>query len=72
MTWILGAPDPEMGRIEALLLKYEQDVQHASVGGARVHPGNAYKADPVALLGEQTVVLVECVPARGFAGGYMR
>lgn len=65
-TWVLGAPDPEMAAIEALLRECGETVVHATVNGQRVHPGNAYRADcPAELqggLGEQwdAVYRVEC------------
>ena len=43
--WILGAPDPEMEAVEVLLRKCGEAIEHATVGGERVHPGNAYRAD---------------------------
>jgi len=42
--WVLGADDPEMGSIEALLKERDETVLFAEVGGQRVHPGNAYSA----------------------------
>ena len=64
--WVLGAGDPEMERIEALLIKAGEVVVHATAPGrdgrpARVHPGNAYGAlAPSVLPGTETVILVEC------------
>jgi hypothetical protein len=67
--WILGAPDPEMSEIEALLREQSETVAYATVDGVRVHPGNAYRADCPAVLqagglpasGDGiTVVAVEC------------
>jgi len=61
--WILGAPDPEMERIEALLRECGEAVVHAAVDGKRVHGGNAYKADGLVghdALNVEEVVLVEC------------
>ena len=44
-AWILGAPDPEMQRIEDLLAQAGEQVAHAlDETGQRVHPGNAYRA----------------------------
>ncbi len=57
--WILGAADPEMVVIEALLRYAGEKFVHATAGGRRVHPGNAYAADPVA--GGATH-WVECAP----------
>jgi len=43
--WVLGAPDPEMAAIEALLLECGERFVHArDAAGARVTPGNAYRA----------------------------
>lgn len=59
--WVLGAPDPEMEAIEGLLGEAGETVAYATVGGSRVHPGNAYKADPIdPPPGVRYVVLVEC------------
>ena len=43
--WILGASDPEMERIEALLMQTKCHFVYATANGRRVHPGNAYKAN---------------------------
>jgi hypothetical protein len=43
--FILGAADPEMEVIEALLKGEGEVVIYATVGGRRVSPGEAYKAD---------------------------
>ncbi len=42
--WVLGASDPEMSAIEALLRECGQWVVYATVNGTRVFPGNAYEA----------------------------
>lgn len=44
--WILGASDPEMAAIEALLSACGETFAYATVGGIRAHAGNAYMADP--------------------------
>lgn len=43
--FILGAADPEMAAIEALLTECGVPFGYALSGGRRVHPGNAYAAD---------------------------
>jgi hypothetical protein len=64
--WVLGAPDPEMEMIEALLRKCGETVAYAaSAPGVRVHPGDAYRAmqpsECARLDGAQlTVYRVEC------------
>lgn len=67
--WILGASDPEMVAIEQLLAECGEEVVYATVGGARVRPGNAYKADGLSgadpgleamALSGADVVIVEC------------
>lgn len=62
-TWILGAPDPEMVHIEALLREQGKTVAYATYWGKRVTARNAYQADgPVVSSGH--VYLVECdIPA---------
>ncbi|WP_024892329.1 hypothetical protein [Acidithiobacillus thiooxidans] len=45
--FVLGAADPEMGRIEAVLRNFRETVLYAAVNGTRVYPGNAYQADGV-------------------------
>jgi hypothetical protein len=56
--WVLGAPDPEMERIEAVPRTMGEDVVHAMRDGRRVHAGNAYRADPPTAKSE--VIAVEC------------
>lgn len=56
----LGAKDPEMDAIEALLQSHGVDYIHASKDGRRCHPGNAYQADPVVTKEDFTLVAVEC------------
>ena len=72
----LGASDPEMEAIENLLascgiqhgvLMENIILQYAMKDGARVHPGNAYKADKLSPYlfymesnKDTTVILVEC------------
>lgn len=58
--WILGAADPEMELIEELLRNRGEMLVYASVAGRRVHPGNAYKADPVGIPAGCRPILVEC------------
>ena len=58
--WVLGAADPEMERIESVLAQLGEETRSAEVGGARVQPGNAYKADQVVVPSGTTVILVEC------------
>lgn len=66
-VFVLGSNDPEMAAIEAAVTEEKHTVVYATVAGSRVHPGNAYKADPIdfgdcALTSATTVVLVECQP----------
>jgi len=60
--YILGAGDPEMERIEALLTACGRAVVHAIAGERRVHPGSAYAADsadgPLPL--NRPWVMIEC------------
>lgn len=64
--WILGASDPEMSAIEKLLTECGEKFAYGTVGGNRVHPGNAYKCDGYTLDGEYytryagDLFLVEC------------
>ena len=60
VTFILGAADPEMNRIERVLTDLGLAFEYAMVNGVRCHPGNVYKADPVTA---PRLVLVECQPA---------
>ncbi|HXH05754.1 MAG TPA: hypothetical protein VNI83_04100 [Vicinamibacterales bacterium] len=49
-AWILGAPDPEMERIAALLGELGEPgepIWYAMAGGARVRPETAYRAETV-------------------------
>ncbi len=44
--WVLGAPDPEMAAIEALLRAAGEPVEYATKAGRRVTAETAYQADP--------------------------
>lgn len=59
---LLGATDPEMRRIEALLEQLGIPFAIATYGGVRVHPGNAYQADPMDVLPDLQIIYVECEP----------
>lgn len=67
LVFLLGARDPEMDEIEKILQEGSHPYRYAVANGVRVHPGNAYKADPIALEEGTTLVLVECEP-RDFKG----
>lgn len=60
--WILGAPDPEMERIEKLLQAAGEVVVHFSIPGdsRRVRGGEAYSGESE--VGAQRVYCVECAP----------
>jgi hypothetical protein len=71
--FILGASDPEMAAIEAAVQAAGHTVAYATVGGKRVLPATAYRADgiaaPVGAIeavrgGALRPVLVECGPGR--------
>jgi len=71
LLFVLGAPDPEMDRIEKLLDECGITHTFATIGGVRVHPGNAYKADGIAC-GETSacqIILVEGAFDRALCGG---
>lgn len=59
-TWILGAPDLEMARIERILSLAGESYEYATADNRRrrVHPGDAYRADPPLSRGD--VIAVEC------------
>lgn len=59
--WVLGAPDPEMERIEALLRAAGERVAYAAIEGRRVRPAEAYQANPA----HAGTHFVECAPAGG-------
>lgn len=61
-SFILGADDPEMTEIEKILTAHGERFQYATHDGNRVHPGNAYKADPVLVEIKSIAVLIECEP----------
>lgn len=63
--WLLGAPDPEMGAIERLLTAAGERIAYATADGRRVHPGSAYRCDPVA----GATHYVECGPIDGYPDG---
>ena len=59
--WILGASDPEMVEIEALLRECGERVEYATRQGRRVTPGDMYRADlPLCVPGVTEYVWVEC------------
>ena len=68
--WVLGAPDPEMAAIEALLLECGERITYAAdARGVRVHPGIMYAAESLICAdsgnhpctsGVRRVCLVEC------------
>lgn len=62
--WVLGAPDPEMERIESLLRECGEAVAYATVDGERVNPGNAYRSNGMTgrtwIRSDETAYLVEC------------
>lgn len=58
--FVLGVSDPEMKTIETVLRTQGQSFVYATVSGKRVHPGNAYAADPVDIARDDTAVWVEC------------
>jgi len=64
--WVLGAADPEMARIEALLRELGERVVYAlTTADERVHADNAYADDLVAICaprGTERVYLIECDP----------
>lgn len=78
-NFVLGAPDPEMNRIEEVLTRLSIPFSHALFKGAdgtwsRVHGGVAYKATEVGTVGAdggvslhgvnpETLVFVECAVA---------
>ncbi|MCA9354274.1 MAG: hypothetical protein KC877_02015 [Candidatus Kaiserbacteria bacterium] len=66
LTFLLGADDPEMRRIEAVLHLLGCSYAYATVNGVRANPGNAYRADTVDSAywkprpGLRKLVCVEC------------
>ncbi len=60
-TWILGASDPEMEAIEALLLDAGERVAYAlDATGQRVRPADAYRGTAPIPVDARQVYLVEC------------
>lgn len=60
--FVLGAGDPEMSAIEKICKNKNHTTLHATAQGRRVHPGNAYKADPITIenRAKYIVIWVEC------------
>lgn len=58
--FVLGAEDPEMSRIEDLLLGTEYPVVHAESQNGRVNSGNAYRATNCGVPADAPFVAVEC------------
>ncbi|HEU0276792.1 MAG TPA: hypothetical protein VFQ95_03080 [Rhodanobacteraceae bacterium] len=68
LLFVLGAADPEMNAIEHLLHGHGVPFVHATTGGKRVYPANAYRAGMpprarATLHADGQVYLVECVGA---------
>lgn len=63
-VFMLGADDPEMRAIEKILKKRKLGrISHATIGGVRVSPGSAYRADGIpGLTAGDTLVRIECEP----------
>lgn len=62
LRFLLGAKDAEMNEIEILLMRHKLNYAYATTDGQRVHPGNAYDADPIKAATGTTMVFVECEP----------
>lgn len=60
LFFLLGADDPEMVGIVALLVKSKQTFAYATYQGSRVNPGNAYEAEEIDVPVGATLVYVEC------------
>jgi hypothetical protein len=68
MLFILGAADPEMERIEAVLRAQGERVAYAMKDGRRVAPFNSYQADAVTVSEvDESLCFVECRPAGDYA-----
>lgn len=66
--YVLGAPDPEMSAIDAILRRCCVPFAYATDGnGRRVHTGNAYSYDSTSrpVNPFENIVYVECAPADG-------
>lgn len=64
---VLGADDPEMRRIEEIAASRGIRTVHATADHRRVHPGNAYRADPVELVDGDELVFIECDTKQPYA-----
>lgn len=67
VVFVLGAPDPEMGRVQEVLgtiggsvssVVVEAKIEFATVNGVRCHAGNAYKVDSIHT--DKMLVWIEC------------
>jgi hypothetical protein len=66
ITIVFGASDPEQVAADNLARAAGLTVAYATIGGKRVHPGNAYNADsvdPSIVADASAVFLFECRPA---------
>ena len=62
MEFVLGAPDPEMRRIAAILEQLGRTFTWATKGGKPISPSDAYKIDSANADDAHTLVYVECFP----------
>lgn len=60
VSWIAGADDPEMRVVISRLQVAGEKVECATMGGERVNPENAYKADPVVESNAFIPIWIEC------------
>jgi hypothetical protein len=61
-VFLLGADDPEMITVQAILDRLNIEYYFATYNGVRVHVGNAYEADPFEVPKGMVLGLVECKP----------
>lgn len=74
LQFLLGAKDAEMNEIETILMRQKLNYAYAMADRQRVHPGNAYEADPIRTTANTTTVFVECEPRdiKSFVGTIRR
>lgn len=74
LFFFLGAKDPEMDRIEEILIEHNMAYKYAMINNIRVHPGNAYNFYVKPCEINEYTIFIECFPyqLQGEESNYQR